>query len=118
MYSPDNWGLVKIDTDGKDPLPFIYKVIGGWSGGYLDGDSWRMNSGITKVTEKGDYILFSGFSGSVYECYRESEGLRGMAAQVFYNMKDDEIFKMDAILYEDFIKEFENVKQSDSAPVV
>ena len=52
MYTPDNWVVLKLKP-GKGAHP-IYKVLAGWSGGYLDGDSWRMNSGISKVTENGD----------------------------------------------------------------
>lgn len=43
-YTPDNWVVVFLN--GDDPH---YRVLVGWSGGYLTGDSWRMNSGITRV---------------------------------------------------------------------
>ena len=73
---PDNWVVVKVDED-------FYKVLAGWSGGYLDGDSWRLNSGITKVEEDGDYWLFIGESGSVYQCHKEGYGVRmNIAGQV------------------------------------
>lgn len=62
-YTPDYWKVVKItSTDGK----VLHKVFATWVGGYTDGDSWRMNSGIEKVTEDGDHLLFEGYSGSVY----------------------------------------------------
>jgi len=48
MYNPDNWVVIKMN--GDDPH---YRVLAGWSGGYLDGDSWRMNSGITRVEDAG-----------------------------------------------------------------
>ena len=41
---PHNWVVVKVDED-------FYKVLGGWSGGYLDGDCWILNSCITKVKD-------------------------------------------------------------------
>tara|TARA_B110000977_G_scaffold3549_1_gene4917 strand:- start:2953 stop:3282 length:330 start_codon:yes stop_codon:yes gene_type:complete len=68
-YYPDKWCLIKIS--GTDPH---YRVFGTWSGGYLDGDSWRMNSGITSVTEDDDKYYFKGYSGSVYECYKDMYG--------------------------------------------
>ena len=71
-YTPDNWAIVKIKT-GASPL---YKVLAGWSGGYLNGDSWRMNSGITRVEEDNDSFYFYGTSGSVYECRKSAYGLR------------------------------------------
>ena len=73
MYQPDNWVILKITINPKD---IHYRVLGGWSGGYLDGDSWRLNSGITKVEDDGDYLLFHGYSGSVYKCYKGSYVVR------------------------------------------
>ena len=70
-YNPDGWGIVKIIPNDKEP---IYKVFGSWGGGYLDGDSWRLNSGITSVVEEDEYYYFHGASGSVYKCYKSSEG--------------------------------------------
>jgi hypothetical protein len=72
MYNPDNWVIVKI-TMGDNPT---YKVLAGWSGGYLDGDSWRMNSGITKVEIEDDFYLFHGHTASVYKCHKHSEQMR------------------------------------------
>ena len=73
-YTPHNWVILKITVDGNT----LYKVLGGWSGGFLDGDSWRMNSGITRVVEQDDYWEFYGYSGSCYKCikgaYRLSMG--------------------------------------------
>lgn len=70
--TPDNWVIVEI----ADKDTTFYKVLGGWSGGYLDGDRWRINSGITEVEEKEDHYLFYGQSGSVYKCWKESELIR------------------------------------------
>lgn len=70
MYSPDKWFIVKIETQ-KDTF---YKVFGSWSGGYLTEDSWRMNSGITKVRKTGSTFHFHGSSGSVYVCDKDAYG--------------------------------------------
>jgi hypothetical protein len=59
-YNPDKWLVVKIT--GKDTPP-IYKVFACWYGGYLGSDSWKLNSGITKVTEEDGYFFFEGSSG-------------------------------------------------------
>lgn len=64
-YCPDKWLVVKIEG-GKFPL--TYKVFACWHGGYMDGDSWKLNSGITEVTKKDNFFLFKGYSGSVYSC--------------------------------------------------
>lgn len=69
-YTPDKWMIIKINSK-NDPH---YRVFAVWSGGYLDGDSWKMNSGIVSVTEDDDYYYLKGSSGSVYKCYKEMGG--------------------------------------------
>lgn len=69
MHNPDKWLIVKID--GDDPH---YRVFGTWTGGYLDPDTWRMNSGIVRTEDDGDFYLFYGASGSVYRCHKEMYG--------------------------------------------
>lgn len=65
METPDKWVVVKIIDDGD----ILYKVFASWYGGYLGSDSWRINSGITKVNMyEDDYIDFIGYSGSCYRC--------------------------------------------------
>ena len=70
-YIPDKWVIIKIK--GEDPH---YRVLAGWSGGYTTGDSWRMNSGITKVEFRHDQYIFYGSSGSQYICHKDAYGLR------------------------------------------
>ena len=89
-YTPDNWVVLKIKP-GKGMFP-IYKVLAGWSGGYLQGDSWRMNSGITEVKQKGDYYEFYGHSGSCYKCHKEQYQLRMNNAGVYNQMKGQQEF--------------------------
>lgn len=64
---PDNWVVLKI-PDG-------FKVFATWAGGYLDGDSWKINSGIKEVEEDEDYYYFIGFSGSCYKCHKKGYGV-------------------------------------------
>ena len=90
-YTPDNWVVLKI-KEGKGTFP-CYKVLAGWSGGYLDGDSWRMNSGITRVEDDGDYYNFYGSSGSCYRCYKENYCLRMNNASVYDNLVKQQKFK-------------------------
>jgi hypothetical protein len=70
-YTPDKWVVVKIT--GKDTSP-VHKVFACWYGGYLGSDSWKLNSGITKVTLEGNVYYFEGSSGSVYECHKDTYG--------------------------------------------
>jgi hypothetical protein len=69
-YDPDEWVLIKIG--GKDPH---YKIFGSWRGGYLDGDSWRMNSGVVSHEEWADRYDFRGSSGSEYWCMKNAYGI-------------------------------------------
>lgn len=71
MDRPDQWVVIKIEREGEETH---YKIFASWLGGYLDGDSWRINSGITRVEEEGDYFKFYGASGSCYECAKPTYG--------------------------------------------
>jgi len=70
-YTPDKWLVVKIE--GKE-YPLTYKVFACWYGGYLNGDSWKLNSGITKAIKEENWYLFEGYSGSVYSCSEKRYG--------------------------------------------
>lgn len=89
IYYPDCWVVLKLSQG--------YKVLAGWSGGYLDGDSWRMNSGITHVEEKDDRFTFYGVTGSLYVCYKGLYGLRMSNVGVYNALKEkypDKVFLM------------------------
>ena len=82
-YTPDNWVIVKIAR----PESVVYKVLAGWSGGYLDGNSWRLNSGIVRANREGDYIIFEGHSGSQYKCHKNTQRLSGATASIYESLR-------------------------------
>lgn len=82
MYTPDRWKVVRITYKGET----FEKVFGTWVGGYVNGDSWRMNSGIDRVEKEGEYFLFYGASGSVYKCHKNGEGSTMYTESVLQNM--------------------------------
>lgn len=84
-YNPDKWLVVKIT--GND-LPPIYKVFACWYGGWAGSDSWKLNSGITKITEDGSCYLFDGSSGSTYVCHKQTYGANMYGRGVLENMID------------------------------
>ena len=84
MYQPDNFVALKIEKD--DTL--IFRILAGWSGGYLDGDSWKLNSGITKIEEDGDFYLVHGYSGSIYKLHKNSETVRMNMAGTLNSLLD------------------------------
>lgn len=72
-YCPDEWVIVSfLNTNGD----LVLKVFGSWRGGYVNGDSWRLNSGITKVESSGDYYLIYGYSGSIYKVHKDNYGIK------------------------------------------
>ena len=84
INKPDKWVVVKIITE-----KVIYKVFGCWSGSYLTGDSWRMNSGIASIKDTGDAYEFTGYSGSIYVCSKNSYGANGYGAMILNSMTQE-----------------------------
>lgn len=84
LYTPDRWLVIKIDV----PEAPVFKVFGTWSGGYLYGDSWRTNSGITDVAVSGDFVYFQGATGSVYRVHRLMYGATAYSHSVLQSMID------------------------------
>lgn len=82
-YTPDKWAIAHITSKEYPP---INRVIGSWYGGYTGSDSWRMNSGIEKIEDKGDFYNIHGKSGSVYQCYKKCEGMSSYTQTVMNNM--------------------------------
>jgi len=103
MHTPDNWVILEVNPPNENTY---YKVLAGWSGGYLDGDSWRLNSGIEKVEETEDYYDFIGASGSVYRCGKNSETIRMNCAGVYSQLKEQYGDVINQIDYKDFIEKF------------
>ena len=81
-YIPDKWIIIEISS-AEDS---VRKVFASWYGGYLDGDSWRLSSGITKVEDKGDWYLFHNESGSIYQCYKNQYGTSSYSYGVLQDM--------------------------------
>lgn len=86
IYSPDRWVVIEINSEkhGK-----IRKVFAGWYGGFTSGDAWKLNSGITKVEQDGNFWRFTGESGSVYECHKDMHGMSGYMGGVLQGWQED-----------------------------
>jgi hypothetical protein len=80
-YTPDRWVVLTI-TRGNES---INKVFAGWYGGYLDGDAWKISSGIIEVKEDSTRFTFENESGSVYLCHKKAYGLSGYMASILDN---------------------------------
>lgn len=82
-YTCDNWVVIKMK--GEDPH---YRLLVGTSGGYTTGDSWRLNSGIVRVTEDEYYFYFYGLSGSCYQCHKNAYCLRKNNAYIWSEIEE------------------------------
>tara|TARA_R110000796_G_scaffold28579_1_gene78016 strand:- start:684 stop:1046 length:363 start_codon:yes stop_codon:yes gene_type:complete len=93
---PDNWVVIKItpeETLNSSNTAYIktapfYKVLAGWSGGYLGGDMWKLNSGIVELKDEGDDYHFIGHSGNVYVCDKGQYQLRMNTAGIWKQMQE------------------------------
>lgn len=85
QYTPDKWVILKFKREDGT----FFKVLGSWYGGYLNGDSWRMSSGLERIEEQGDVLLMHNFSGSVYKVHKKAEGMNMTAAGIFELAKKD-----------------------------
>lgn len=83
-YNPDNWVIIEID-DGKE---IGRKVLAGWSGGYLYGDSWRLSSGITNIVIDGNLVNIYNESGSIYICHIEREFMSMYMQEIYQEFLD------------------------------
>jgi len=80
-YTPDRWVVLEVNN-GKET---VNKVFAGWYGGYLDGDSWKLNSGNVAERELDDRWEFDGHSGSTYVCYKQNYGMNSYMSSVLHN---------------------------------
>lgn len=83
-HRPDSWVVIKMTH--KDQT--FYKVLGGWSGGYLQGSSWRLNSGIESAEFEDCLYTFRGSSGSTYVCHEDTYGLMPSTMGIWAQMKE------------------------------
>lgn len=99
-YNPDRWEILEFNKDEKT----WYKVLAGWSGGYLDSDEWRISSGIEEIAEEGNFFLIKNHSGSVYKCHKKANGMTGLSASIFFGMTQKADTKIAIVTVEEYLK--------------
>ena len=84
-YHPDKWMLVEIESldYGK-----ITKVMASWYGGFAGSNSWKLSSGVTKITKEGKVYAFLNDSGSIYYCHEDAYGASMYTQGVYGNFVD------------------------------
>lgn len=91
-YTPDCWIIIRMHHNGES----IDKVFGGWYGGFADGDSWKLSSGVTATEEFDDRYEFTNHSGSLYVCFKQRERMSGYMNSVYHSFEEQ---------YADYVKE-------------
>jgi len=84
--TPDSWVIIEVNHEGEQ----FQKIISGWSGGYLDGDAWRMSSRIKEINIKvnQDFFTVDTESGSRYNLFKSRQGLRMSNAGIYNRLKE------------------------------
>jgi hypothetical protein len=80
-YFPDKWVVIKVTSAEVQ----LYRVFACWYGGWAGSDSWKINSGITKVVPIENGYSFEGHSGSAYKCSKGSYGTNSYGGSVLNN---------------------------------
>jgi len=71
-YTPDRWVMVEATSSKGES---VRKILASWYGGFANGDSWKLSSGIVDAIDHGDHIEFPQHSGSVYFCGKGNYGM-------------------------------------------
>lgn len=99
-YYPDKYCILKLTN--KETGETHYRVFATFYGGYIYGDSWKMNSGIESAKMlAGGCIEFLGTSGSTYGCNIHSYGVGGWHASVLRSIIEKQKDLVDIEVMED-----------------
>jgi hypothetical protein len=84
-YYPDKWMLVEIESpdNGK-----VTKVMASWYGGFAGSNSWKLSSGVTKITKEGKIYAFLNDSGSTYYCHEDAYGASMYTHSVYLGFEE------------------------------
>ena len=83
--TPDSWVIVEYNGSNQ-----FQRILSGWSGSYLYGDSWRMSSPIKELNIKvnQDFFTATTDSGSTYRLFKSRQGLRMSNAGIYNELKE------------------------------
>lgn len=77
-HIPHRWVITEISNRDET----FCKVLAGWRGGYLDGDSYRVSSRVEGIKEKKGYLEVTTKSGATYICHKHSNGLTLLTSSI------------------------------------
>ena len=95
IYTPDAWVILRITN--KESGSTYYRCLGGWYGGFAGSDSWRLNSGITKIVDAGDYYEIFGYSGSSYHCNKRCERVTMLMQSIINQAQSEPTISVDVV---------------------
>lgn len=91
-YYPDWWKVVCFETPDSGK---VYKVLAGFGGGFTQGNSWQLSSGIESVEvttecdgDKSKWYTMPQASGSVYVLKATREGYSSMTLNKYQSWLD------------------------------
>lgn len=84
LYTPDRWVMLEFTKDGAVTSK---KVLAGWHGGYTGSDSWKLSSGVISIEDRDDYWEVTNHSGSIYRCYKKSNGMNSLMMSMLSTWK-------------------------------
>lgn len=78
--------ILEVNNEGEQ----FQKILSGWSGSYLYGDSWRLSSPIKEmnIDVDSDKIIVYTDSGSCYNLYKDNQGLRMSNGGIYNELKE------------------------------
>lgn len=83
MITPDRYAILHYLEQDQ------FAILSGWSGGYLDGDSWRRSSAIQSVKfTQGGYEVQTG--SSTYFLRDGSAGVTGLSASIWGQIESEQ----------------------------
>ena len=91
MTTPDVWVIVELHDSTKNRT--AHRILAGWYGGYLHGDSWRLSSGIEKIVEQDRHWEIHNHSGSIYLCHKETERFSSYTQAIFEDYARENVYK-------------------------
>lgn len=83
--TPDSWVLLEVNHEGEQ----FQKILSGWGGSYLYGDSWRISSHVKQIDIASEVIKVYTESGSCYNLLTSRQGLRMGNAGIYNQLKEE-----------------------------
>ena len=88
-YRPDAWVILRIED--------TYKILGGWIGGFAEGDVWRLNSGISHIDLDGDIYSVYGYTGSVYYVHKDCQRMTMLMSSMYNYWKENSVLNIEIV---------------------